>query len=837
MPQGKSTKIKSFTLENSNKYSDFIDEYFSLALRNTKITPLPLVVATGGYGRRDMAPHSDVDVVFLTEEPLSAAGKKFIADAAKSLWGFTRKLSYSVRLVEDLEKDILADLHYLTSLLDMRYVAGPKPLYSKFHKKFQTYVENADKTAFVAAKLKEQDNRHLKMGDSRYQLQPNIKEGKGALRDIHTLLWISTFLFDAKTPQDLADKKVLGKREAASLAKALGFFQTVRAHMHDIAGRCEDRLSFELQPQVAERMGYTDNDINQRAEKFMRDYFLMTRETGYLTRILCADLEARSLAAGATAGTKKPPLKNHIEGFDLENNRLTVPSAKTFEDSPLEMLRLFRVGQTSGYDIHPDALRYMRQVDATIPPQAQTLFLDILTDRKGAEATLRRLSEAGILLAIIPEFENIHAHMQYDMYHVYTADEHTLRAVGMMHKIENGELAQEAPLSTRLFGEIHSRHALYAAMFFHDISKGTGGGHAQKGAEVARLRCPALGLSPEETETVAWLVENHLLMTMTAFKRDLNDPKTIGDFAALVQSPERLKLLTILTVADIMAVGPERWNNWKAGLLRELYAKTQKELGGGVLDNHSDEEHILILQKQARRLCGNHKKAFNTLIDHAPANFWHSFGAEEIARICTFMDGPSAARITPFENHDHSEVFIYTPDRKGLFATLSGTLAASGASIVGAKIFTLTNGMALDVFQVQNVKGGVYDNTAYLQRTLKAALKGTLDIEKEIAQKQKSLPRKAALFDTPTRVIIDNKASTTCTLVEVNAFDRPGLLYRVTSALAAQGLQISSAKITTFGMKAMDVFYVKDTYGLKILHPEKITTIENNLKQALENYP
>ena len=806
---------------------------------------MPCLVAIGGYGRGELAPCSDVDLLFMTEGPLSASGKKLVETLNTAFWSAGVKLSYSVRTLADCEETMKSDLHFITSLLEKRLVWGSEASYEKLQRAVRKYLDASSPAVFVAAKLAEQDARHKKMGDTRYHLQPNLKESKGALRDIHTLLWIANFLYGETSPKGLARKKVLTEQEAETLQQALQFFWVVRWHLHTITGRADDRLSFEVQPEIARRMGYDDEEPNKRAEKFMKDYFIMAAETGNLTRILCTALEASSLSQGATAGTKKAALDDMLDGFPLLHNRLTIADEKHFKKNPSEIVRIFRLSQTSGYDIHPDALRAIRdalpKADFSADGEGYRLFLLALLDEKKSEQTLRRMNEAGVLSALMPDFGNIFAHMQYDMYHVFTADEHTIRAVGMMHKIENGDLLDTAPLAHELFRKIRSRRALYVAMFLHDIAKGTGGQHSEKGAAIAKKICPLLGLAPEETETVAWLVEHHLLMTMTAFKRDLNDVKSIEDFVKAVQSPERLKLLHILTCSDIMAVGPDRWNNWKAGLLAELYYKSIEFMSGTPRDRDDDEQFI-IARKKTRRLVGEDAPTLRYLSDYAPKYFWISFPPETIASFVKtlrkFTDKEATViKITPVPGHDFTEVFVYTPDRKGLFATLSGAMAASGASIVDARIFTLSNGMALDVFQIQGLNGQVYENTAYLQKTLKNALAGKLDIDAEIAEKRKTAPQKGRHFAVQPRVIIDNKASASNTVIEVNGRDRTGFLYDVTSALTQEALQISAAKITTFGARAVDVFYVKDAFGLKILHNEKLASIENKLKAALENRP
>ena len=802
---------------------------------------LPCIVAVGGYGRQELAPFSDLDILFVSEAELSAAGKKLVETLHTAFWNAGLKLAYSVRTVADCEAAMKTDLHFVTSLLEKRLVWGPKKVFASLAAAVKEHHDAASPATFIAAKLAEQEARHKKLGDSRYQLQPNIKESKGGLRDIQTLLWIANFLYGITTPEGLVEKGVLTAQEAETLHDAQEFLWAVRWHLHLANGRFDDRLAFDIQPEIAARMGYKETELNKRAEHFMKDYFMTASEVGHLTRIICADLEARSLSAGATAGTKKIAIADVIEGFPLTHNRLTIAEKTQFRKTPSDIVRIFRVSQNSGYDIHPDALRAIRNAvknaDFTQDGEAFRLFLLILLDERKSEKTLRRLNEAGVLSALLPDFGNIFAHMQYDMYHVYTADEHTIRAVGMMHKIENGELAETAPLATELFKKIQSRRALYVAMFLHDIAKGTGGKHSEAGAEVARKICPLLGITPEETETVIWLVEYHLVMTMTALKRDLNDPKAIEDFVGYVQSPERLKLLTILTTADIMAVGPDKWNNWKSGLLTELYDKTYEHMSGTPKDRDDDDQFI-ILQKRTRRLVGQNAPTLQYLADYAPKYFWLSFTPEAIAGFVQAIEKntdkeATVIRVSPNAAQDFTEVFVFTPDRKGLFATLSGAMAAAGASIVDARIFTLTNGMALDVFQIQDLRGHVYDNNAFLQKTLKAALAGTLNLDHEIAERRRTAPQKGRHFTVQPRVIVDNNASVSNTVIEVNGKDRAGFLYDITSALTQEGLQISAAKITTFGSRAVDVFYVKDSFGLKIIHRAKIAGIEKSLMAAL----
>lgn len=771
--------------------TDFIDNFLIdiLSNKSTKlIKNIVSVVAVGGYGRKELAPYSDIDVIFLVKDTADKKSLSEIENISSTFWNKKIKLSYSIRTVPECREDMGRDIHFLTSLLEKRLVWGDQKTYKALDAAFREHLAASPPRVFIAAKLDERDIRHIKMGDSRYQLQPNVKEGKGALRDIQTLMWLSNFLFGASEPEDLAGKKILTPAEAKTLEEAQAFFQEVRFHLHTLAGRANDRLSFETQPEVASRMGYKEQDPRKRAEIFMKDYFKLANEIGHLTRVICADLDARSLGGGATAGTRSIERENEVDGFKLLHNRL-VAEPKKLKKDPGEIIRLFRIHQLSGYDLHPDTYRHIRAHKAK--PDDLRGFFEILTDQ-GAEKTLRHMNESGILISIIPDFANIYCHMQYDMYHTYTADEHTIRAIGILHKIEDGKLAEAAPFATDLFKTIHSRDTLFAAMFLHDIGKGTGDAHSAAGSAIARKYCPSFGLKPEETDSVIWLVQNHLLMTSTAFKRNLADEKTIADFIAVVQSPERLKLLTLLTVADIMAVGPEQWNNWKSGLLTELYTRALAMMSGTDQAQDALEPYRSMLKKSGTDI-----------------------------------------RITQHATQDFTEVAISTEDRKGLFALLSGAIAASGASIVAARIFTLPNSRILDVFEIQILNGKAYENAKFLKEKILAALENKVDIASEIETRQKNLPQRAKTFTVPPRVIIDNDASNLNTVIEVNGKDRPGLLYDLTSALTQEGLQISAAKVATFGSRAVDVFYVRDNFGLKISHPGKLAEIEKTLENAL----
>ena len=809
------------------------------------------IAATGGYGRGELAPFSDIDLLFLLPYKRTPRVEQVVEYMLYVLWDLGLKVGHAVRSVDECIRQSKADVTIRTAILEARYLWGPRKLYAELRRRYDKEVVAGSGPEFVEAKLAERDNRHLKLGDSRYVLEPNLKDGKGGLRDLQTLFWIAKYLYRVDDVEDLVGKKVLLPEEAQRFAKAQNFLWTARCHLHYLAGRMEDRLTFDVQTEIGRRMGYTDHAGTKGVERFMKHYFLVAKDVGDLTRIFCAALEAES---------KRPPKFNilrlaaltrrkDVDGFVVDGERLNVRNDRQFKDAPLDMIRLFHTAQQNDIDIHPSALRAITRSLSVVGPklradaEANRLFLEILTGPKDPEITLRRMNEAGVLARFIPDFGRVVAQMQYDMYHVYTVDEHTLFALGILHKIETGELKDELPLSSEVIHKVVSRRALYVAVLLHDIAKGRGGDHSVLGARVAEKLCPRLGLTAEETETVAWLVRWHLAMSQVAFKRDLEDDKTVRDFVSLVQSPERLRLLLVLTVADIRAVGPQRWNNWKATLLRELYNRSEELMSGG-----------LSVEGRGRRIQAAQAALRAELSDFDDADFerhtalgypayWLAFDTETLGRHARLVreavreERPLTVDTRIDRGRAITEVTIYASDHHGLFSRLAGALAACGADIVDARIFTMTNGMALDVFTVQDAAGGGAfesgDKLARLSVMIEKVLSGQLKPLHELAQRKAPHASRTRVFHVPPRVLIDNNASTTHTVIEVNGRDRPGLLYDLTRALSNLTLQISSAKISTYGEKAIDVFYVKDVFGLKVSHDSKLAQIRERLLSAL----
>jgi len=807
------------------------------------------LIATGGYGRAEISPHSDLDLMFLLPQKAQPNINEAVEWMLYMLWDLGLKVGHATRSVDEAIQMAKSDVTISTSLLEARWISGDHALFQIFEEHFEQDVIRGGEADFVKAKLEERDQRHDRMGDSRYVLEPNIKDGKGGLRDLQTLFWIAKFLYRVDDISGLVEKGVLHKADARRFNTAQKFLWTVRTHLHYLAGRPDETISFNVQNDLAQRMGYTDREGVSAVERFMKHYFLVAKDVGDLTRVICAVLEHQH--------TKKPLItlpsfnfrRRKMPGFKVDGGRLTIEHDDVFKEDPVNLLRLFAEAEKYDLDIHPQALRLaqrnLKRIGKKMQknPEANALFLDMLTSPKGPKRPLMRLNESGVFGRFVPDFGRVVAQMQYDMYHVYTVDEHTIRAIDILWKIEQGMLADDHPLSTEVIKDVQSRRVLYVAVLLHDIAKGRGGDHSVVGAEIAKELCPRFGLNAWETETVSWLVLRHLDMNRNAYKRDLDDPKTIRDFVELVQSPERLRLLLILTVADTRAVGPNVWNGWKASLLRELYYAAQELMTGGLPTQRREARADRVRKKLIDQLAHWSNDDVDWFLAQGHANYFLSYEAEELARHAEIVRDaqnnatPLVLETRAVEDMDVTEVLIHTLDHPGLFASIAGAMSLSGANIVDAKITTMGNGMALDTFWVQDGEEHAITSAAKLKRLKKRiedALTGRIRPERELAaERTRQMPSRTRVFEVPPRVLVNNEASQSATVIEVNGRNRQGFLHDVTRALKDFGLQVTSAHISTYGERVVDVFYVRDVFGLKVDSESKIKALQKMVLHAI----
>ena len=810
------------------------------------------VIATGGYGRGELCPHSDIDLMFLTYNKPDANARRLIEFILYMLWDLGLTVGHASRSLRQTMSACKDDITIRTALLEARYLAGEAELSQVLGERFQQEITQDTAFAFIDAKLQERDTRHRRHAVRRYMLEPDIKDGKGGLRDLHTLFWIARYVYQAQSVEAMVKRGVLSLDEARAFSAEQRFLWSLRCYMHFRAGREDDRLTFDTQIDIAPQLGFADRKNTKSVERFMRRYFLAVTSVGNLTRIFCATIaddflkKTRTSDAKARFSPLPPPFTLHGERIDLIDE-------DAFAD-PLNMLEIFNLAQETGYDIHPNALRTITRKLNLISPQlrehndANAIFIKILTHKTNPERVLRLMNEVGLLGKFIPDFGRIIAMMQFNMYHSYTVDEHTITAIGILSQIENGDLKTVAPVASKAIHQIAGRKELYVALLLHDIAKGRGGDHSVLGAEIARCIAPRFGMSSEATETIAWLVRHHLLMSEVAFRYDLSDPSTIAKFAATIQSPERLNLLLVLTVADIRAVGPNVWNSWKAALMRDLYTRTMAVLHGADPAAAIQNLAHLVRESLEKNLTEHpHGKTLQDArryIDMFYPSYWTSFDRGDYIRHAEMFDqsgeveGEADIFLTPNAERGATEVAIIVADDGGLFARIAGGCAAAGVNIVDARITTRKDGFTLDILWIQDTaRGAIIDKNDLerIKKTLGNALRGQEDIEAALDRRLRQTPTRIRQIAAPARVLVNNNASTTHTVLEINGKDAPGLLYRITRALAECEVKIQMASVSTYGDRAVDVFYIKDSFGLKIERESRIKTIHATVLKALQN--
>ncbi|QDH15701.1 [protein-PII] uridylyltransferase [Oecophyllibacter saccharovorans] len=878
--------------------------------------------ATGGYGVGLLAPFSDVDLLFLTEDTPSEALLEKIEYVLYTLWDLGLQVGHATRSIAQC-LEAASDATICTTLLDLRPIYGSRALAGELSQALHRELQGERLEKFVEARLVERGRRHHKYGDTPYLVEPNIKEGGGGLRDLQALNWIGNALLgrDSGTSpgpdqpnrlQGLAASCLqlghLTARETYRAHKIWRFFWTVRLHLHYTAGRAEERLTFDMQPIIGARMGYANHGRQRGVERFMRHYYLMARSVMQLTSVL--------------QPTMLLQLQNHLhattprylpgpEGFHLLNGRLTAMTSELFSNTPLNLFRLLAVASKYQLPLHPNAVQHLIRQERHIAelrgnPEAAELFLDLLCaparippaqlpsasadnktgesphadvaapDRKGAEplaarplvGTLHRheenfwlplLNETGLLARFLPDWSRVMGQTQIDGYHIYTVDEHIIEGVRVLRQLEIGRMADEIPVAYTLARNLQGRRALYVAALIHDIGKGRGRDHSQLGSELAVTICAQLHLTPEETDTVSWLILHHLLLSHTAFSRDIDDPQTILDLADIIQSPERLRLLLLLTIADVRAVGPRGWNTWKATLLHRLYTRLADVLEGGQQTREDDQRVAEARAQVARALRpATSETEIGQFLKLGGPGYWLGFDAHTHVRHAHLtlaqLQHPNESGIRvdlhPLPSRGITELTVLCPDRPGVFSLIAKALAICGTSISDARIYTLSNGMALDTFWIQDQHGEAFEERAHLER-LEAKIIQLLSAQNpeggqagpypplsdedalEIAPDQTAALRRLGNVQVPSRVLIDNEASDKFTVVEVNGRDRPHLLFELTATLKREGVHISSAHVTTYGLRAVDVFYLHDAHGRKITAPAQIARLRESLLRVL----
>ncbi len=793
--------------------------------------------AVGGYGRGEMAPESDLDLLFLTSEKSEPAYTEQVTEyILYMLWDLGLKVGHASRTVDQCLKLAKEDQTILTSLLDVRHLAGNEDLSDTLYRQFRKTITRGKGRAYISAKLEERDNRHAQDGNSRYVIEPNIKEGKGGLRDLHVLYWITRFLdrdgkiTDPQRAQDYTNMGLFDERAAKRFRRAADFLWRTRHHLHWMAGRPTEQLSFDMQVRLAPKMGHDVKEVEVAVERFMREYFTNAREVGALTRIACAKLEAeKAIRLPKSLDAFLPGSRRNLKNKDLfiDHGRLNFANPMTIREKPSQILQLFETAGRRNIDIHPDAFsdidfrRNLIDRDFRHNPEHSEIFQKTLLGAKAPYATLKTMNEAGVLGRYLSEFGGIVARTQFNMHHAYTVDEHTLRLIDNYDNLAKGRLEDDIPVATKVaagFGKTQ-RLTMMLACLLHDTGKGKGD-QCIEGAQLAHQACRRLGIPQDITDDVAWLVRRHLDMSETAQRRDISDPETIENFAKLMGSKRRLDLLLVLTVSDIRAVGPGIWNDWKATLLRSLYLATENYLEG-----HTDlapSSKIASRKEQfLERLSPEEVKFIEPITKPLPDGYLLGFSMAKMVMHAEFFEtllraGHDPRVDTATKTHlnlrrNVTELWVLTRNRTGLFRDLSLAITASGASITGARLNTGEDGLVMDVFYLLGPDGEAFGAKSphileALRGTARHAAQGKTD-RLVIPKRLKS--RRAGAIPVRAKVRFPETETEDTCIIEVQGRDRVGLLHELSAFLTEAGFDISTAHIEVVGAMAVDVFYVR----------------------------
>jgi [protein-PII] uridylyltransferase len=807
------------------------------------------LVAVGGYGRKELNPYSDLDLMFL----YSGKDSKRVEEVANRLlyflWDLRLDVGYSIRTLADCLEMANSDTTIKTALLDARLLTGSEALFNDLKKLMVSQVLAKRSDAFIDEKLEEQKKRREKYGLSVYILEPNIKEGEGCLRDLHTAMWIAKIKYKVDAPHELITKGVLLESEEKEYYKYLDYLWRIRNELHYLAGRKNDQLTFEAQASIARFFGYQDGDKTLAVEQFMQDFYLHANNVEHFCSMLVNKCLRREEGARKILGyfTRRPV----GDGFYVMKGELVVPDETLIEKNPLRLIRIFEYAQKQQVAISLNAKKLIRENLELVndkfrrSKEANTSFFNILQAEKGVAETLDQMHHLGFLNRFIPEFERIYCKVQHDVYHIYTVDTHTLKAVEEITRLWRGDHAKTLPLLTQLSLEVDKRYLLLMAVLLHDVGKGSGGGHAEIGAELSKTVARRMGLTKEDSERLQFLVRHHLLMAHIAQRRDLHDERMIIQFARQMEKSENLKMLYLLTYADIKAVGPEVWTEWKALLLQELYEKAFAVLERGDFKLEASGDRVRRVKRAVFDLLANDypaqliKDELQSLTTRHLLSYKADVIEKQVRILLSLGDNPDnqlIIKVSHEKEKGYTNCTICTWDVPGLFSKITGVMAANGMNILGAQIHTNTNEKVLDILQVNSPQGFVISEEhrwAKLETDLREVLEGKVRVGALVKKRHRpSILGEKAKPTMPARVEIDNEVSSDYTVIDIYAHDKVGLLYDITSTLTKLNLYIGVSKISTKVDQVADVFYVKDIFGAKITDPGKLEEIRSELLAA-----
>ena len=804
-------------------------------------TPL-VVMALGGYGRGELHPLSDVDLMVVYDGEMSPYVQRMMQELLYSLWDLGLHVGHSLRSLDDCVAMARTDFPSRTSMQEARFLAGERRLFARFQRVLRENVFRRDFAQFLETTLVERDARYRKHGASPYIGEPNVKESAGGLRDMHTAMWLGAAKFGARTLRELTDKGLITPREQAAADAALTFLWRVRNELHFFSGHKNDVLTRDLQPRIAKNLGYENDETTLGVERFMRDYYLHARVIHRVSKRLIARCqETLSRRGSAERRQRQQALADGLVFFDGRLH-LADRDPSQLRTDPARLMKVFwhlhRLGCELSLDLERAIEDSLHLVDEAFRRSdgVRELFLDVCRTWGRAAQTFSEMHELGLLGRYLPEFGALTCLVQYDVYHKFSADQHSLLAVEHLEALAPGQSA-ESEGAAHVLSEVEKPELLMLGMLLHDIGKAKGHGHVAKGIPLVRELTARVGLQAADGAAVEFLVAHHLTMSHVAQRRDIDDPKTITDFAAAVGDPSRLRMLYLLTYADMRAVGPGVLTPWQARILHELYARTLASLTGGRVARPSRTRLAERLHAAAKGEVD--LQAVKAHLAMMTDRYLESTSVQRMAEHLRMLDGLGESPVVTalFHHPDlgSSDLVVVTRDLPGLFALIAGTLAASDVNIISAQIHTRADGIVIDTFQVNDPAGDVIGSPAHWARTLDA-LRAVLTGEQTVPallDRRRAAGREATGPGGPSKIALDNQLSDTATVIEVKCPDRLGLLYLITRTLAGLGLDIVSARIATEIDQAFDTFYVQDREGRKIEDPETLERARAGLEQAL----
>ena len=831
------------TLETVNTRATFIDQILnhSFDLYFADCTQNIALVAVGGYGRAELHPASDIDIMLLLEEKESDQTKEKLEQYLTLLWDIKLEIGHSVRTLEECIEEATNDITVITNLMEARLLAGNEALFSQMMESTGSDKIWPSKN-FFEAKLEEQSLRHRKFGGTAYNLEPNIKENPGGLRDLQMIGWVAKRHFGTRILRELVDHSFLSQSEYEALRECQIYLWKIRIHLHYLTNKHEDRLLFDIQRELASAFGYEDGENNLAIEQFMQRYYRTVLELERLNELLLQLFRQEILYSGNEEDAVEINRRFHVI-----NGYIAARNESVFTEHPSSLLEIFLIMelQPEIRGVHAQTIRLIRENSHLIDEKfrasktAHQLFIDIITQPRGVTHELRRMNRYGILAAYIPAFDKIVGRMQYDLFHAYTVDQHTLFVVRNMRRLSVPDFAHEHPLASGIFHHLDKPELLYLGGLFHDIAKGRGGNHADIGAVDAYDFCLAHGISTEDSELVSWMVKKHLLMSMVAQRKDISDPEVIYNFAKEMESLKQLDYLYLLTMCDIRATNPKQWTTWKDNLLAELYHKTAAALKAGL---DSPQQRSIVAEET--RTSVTRLLTSQGIVTEALQGLWSQFSNdyfiyhspdEIIWHTQVLLDKQNTPPITRarINTRGEAEIFIYSEEQDKLFASIASTLEQLGLNIADAKINLTNNQYALNSFKVLEEDGSSPTDDFRISEIVDKLNSRLSNLSAEIPPSTRRQSRALKSFEVETKIRFEQLVGKDITIINIESTDRPGLLASIAQAFVDCKVNIRHAKVSTAGEKAIDSFHITDKDHNPLLDDRSMEELTNKLLEHI----